>query len=124
MTEMEFLQAVFKNADESGNEVLKSEATRRIEKKIADREKNRKTSTNDELDDAVLCVLTDEGSYMFSSGIVKGLAKNGITVNPKTGKKITGSTISACGTRLAEKGLIEKNWSGAKNETYRYKIIT
>ena len=123
MTEIEFLQAVFKMADENGDETLKSESTRRIEKKIKDREKNRKSATNDELDDAVLCVLSDNGGYMFSSDIVKDLAKNGIIVNPKTNKKITGSTISSCGTRLAEKGLVEKSWSGVKNETYRYKII-
>lgn len=121
---MEFLNAVLTFSDEQGYEDLKQEASARIKKKVEQRKRNNKTAVNDELDEAVLCVLTDEGSYMFSSDIVKGLAKNGITVNPKTGKKITGSTISACGTRLAEKGLIEKNWSGAKNETYRYKIIT
>ena len=35
MTEIEFLQAVSEMADKNGDEALKSEATRRIEKKVA-----------------------------------------------------------------------------------------
>lgn len=123
MTEMDFLQAVFKNADESGNEVLKSEATRRIEKKIADREKNRKSATNDELDDAVYCVLTDKGGSLTSADIIKELSAAGITVNPKTQKVIKGSTVSSCCKRLIEKGLVTRTWSGVKTDSYRYMVI-
>lgn len=122
MTEIEFLQAVSEMADKNENEALKSEATKRIEKKIADREKNRKSATNDELDDAVYCVLTDKGGSMTSADIIKELAAVGITVNPKTQKEIKGSTVSSCCKRLIEKGLVARTWSGVKNDSYRYAV--
>ena len=122
MTEMEFLQAVSEMADKNGDEALKSEATRRIEKKVADREKNRKSATNDELDDAVYCVLTDKGGSMTSADIIKELAAVGITVNPKTQKDIKGSTVSSCCKRLIEKGLVIRTWSGVKTDSYRYTV--
>lgn len=122
MTEMEFLQAVFKMADENGNEGLKNESTRRIEKKIADREKNRKSATNDELDDAIYCVLTDKGGNMTTADIIKELSAVGITVNPKTQKEIKGSTVSSCCKRLIEKGLVTRSWSGVKTDSYRYAV--
>lgn len=120
MTEMEFLQAVSEIADKNGDEALKSEATRRIEKKVADREKNRKSSTNDELDDAIYCVLTDKGGNLTSADIIKELFAAGITVNPKTQKEIKGSTVSSCCKRLIEKGLVSRTWSGIKTDSYRY----
>lgn len=122
MTEMEFLQAVSEMADKNGDEALKSEATRRIEKKVMDREKNRKSATNDELDDAVYCVLTDKGGSMTSADIIKELAAVGITVNPKTQKDIKGSTVSSCCKRLIEKGLVIRTWSGVKSDSYRYTV--
>ena len=122
MTEMEFLQAVSEMADKNGDEALKSETTRRIEKKVADREKNRKSATNDELDDAVYCVLTDKGGSMTSADIIKELAAVGITVNPKTQKDIKGSTVSSCCKRLIEKGLVIRTWSGVKTDSYRYTV--
>ena len=118
MTEIEFLQAVSEMADKNGDEALKSEATKRIEKKIA----NRKSTTNDELDDAVYCVLTDKGGSMTSADIIKELAAVGITVNPKTQKDIKGSTVSSCCKRLIEKGLVIRTWSGIKADSYRYTV--
>lgn len=123
MTEIEFLQAVSEMADKNGDEALKSEATRRIEKKVADREKNRKSATNDELDDAIYCVLTDKGGNLTSADIIKELAAVGITVNPKTQKEIKGSTVSSCCKRLMEKGLVTRTWSGIKADAYRYTVI-
>lgn len=122
MTEMDFLQAVFKMADENGDEALKSECTRRIEKKLADREKNKKVATNDELDDAIYCVLTDKGGALTSADIIKELSAVGITVNPKTQKEIKGSTVSSCCKRLIEKGLVTRTWSGVKTDSYRYMV--
>lgn len=122
MTEMEFLQAVFKMADENENEILKSESTRRIEKKLADREKNKKVATNDELDDAIYCVLTDKGGALTSADIIKELSAVGVTINPKTQKEIKGSTVSSCCKRLIEKGLIIRSWSGIKTDSYRYSV--
>lgn len=124
MTKMKFLEAVFNLADKCGDNKLKEEASTRIDAEIKTREKNRKAATNDELDEAVLCVLNEKGGKLTSAEIIQELSNNGVTINPKTQKEIKGSTIAACCKRLEEKGLVNKTWSGIKNDSYRYSIVS